>query len=222
MLLVNLSVSCKTLMLNVSVKCSLTPSLQLPVQYINVALHLCSSLCLSRSCFIVKMPSCTKQHHTWLTGLHRALTSTPSNIFGMNWNADCESDLITNISVGPHWCSGVWMGANPCCRFQHVVERPGKRIRCSAITHGWMFWCPHSFGHLVSVSLHYIHLSWGGWKNYNSYISSSTFRTLQTTAESLYIWQVELADCSLQPRWYYNLLSCHVTGNVNYSQVFKI
>jgi hypothetical protein len=24
-----------------------------------------------------------------LTGLHRALTSTPSNTFGMNWNADC-------------------------------------------------------------------------------------------------------------------------------------
>ena len=29
-----------------------------------------------------------------LTGLHRALTSTPSNTFGMNWNADCEPDLI--------------------------------------------------------------------------------------------------------------------------------
>ena len=26
---------------------------------------------------------------------HRALTSTPLNIFGMNWNTDCEPDLIT-------------------------------------------------------------------------------------------------------------------------------
>ncbi|CDR00764.1 unnamed protein product [Oncorhynchus mykiss] len=29
-----------------------------------------------------------------LTGLHRALTSTPSNTFGMNWNADCDPGLI--------------------------------------------------------------------------------------------------------------------------------
>ena len=29
-----------------------------------------------------------------LTGLHRALTSTPSNTFGMNWNAACEPGLI--------------------------------------------------------------------------------------------------------------------------------
>ena len=35
-----------------------------------------------------------------LTGLHRALTSTPSDTFGMNWNADCEPDLIAQ-----HQCS---------------------------------------------------------------------------------------------------------------------
>ena len=29
-----------------------------------------------------------------LTGLHRALTSSPLNTFGMNWNADCEPGLI--------------------------------------------------------------------------------------------------------------------------------
>ena len=34
-----------------------------------------------------------------LTGLHRALTSTPSNTFGMNWNADCEPGLIAQTSV---------------------------------------------------------------------------------------------------------------------------
>jgi hypothetical protein len=47
---------------------------------------------------------CTKQgpcrnglsRSVWknLTGLHRALTSTPSNTYGMNWNADCEPGLI--------------------------------------------------------------------------------------------------------------------------------
>jgi hypothetical protein len=30
-----------------------------------------------------------------LTGLHRALTSTPSNSFGMNWNVDCEPGQIS-------------------------------------------------------------------------------------------------------------------------------
>jgi hypothetical protein len=29
-----------------------------------------------------------------LTGLHRALTLTPSNIFLVNWNADCEPGLM--------------------------------------------------------------------------------------------------------------------------------
>jgi hypothetical protein len=34
-----------------------------------------------------------------LTGLYRALTSTPSNTFGMNWKAYCEPGLIA-----PHQC----------------------------------------------------------------------------------------------------------------------
>ena len=34
-----------------------------------------------------------------LDGLHRALTSTPSNTFGMNWNADCEPDINRPTSV---------------------------------------------------------------------------------------------------------------------------
>jgi hypothetical protein len=32
-----------------------------------------------------------------LTGLHRALTSTPSNTFKMNWNANCEPGLIAHL-----------------------------------------------------------------------------------------------------------------------------
>ena len=36
-----------------------------------------------------------------LTGLHRALTSPQSNTVGMNWNADCETDLITQHKCQP-------------------------------------------------------------------------------------------------------------------------
>lgn len=51
------------------------------------------------------MPSCTKVHKqnsfpslVWkgLTGLLGALASTPFKTFGMNWDADCEPDLITH------------------------------------------------------------------------------------------------------------------------------
>ena len=40
-----------------------------------------------------------------LTGLNRALTSTSWNIFGMNWNADCDPDQITQHHARPHECS---------------------------------------------------------------------------------------------------------------------
>lgn len=36
-----------------------------------------------------------------LTRPHRAMTSTPMNIFGMNWNGDCEAGLL----VQHHKCS---------------------------------------------------------------------------------------------------------------------
>ena len=53
-------------------------------QHDNVPVHKVSPYrnCLSRS--------------VWenLTGLHRALTSTPLNTFRMNWSADCEPGLI--------------------------------------------------------------------------------------------------------------------------------
>ena len=76
------------------------------------------------------MPLCTKQdpyrdglsRSVWknLTGLHRALTSTPWNTFGMNWNVDCEPDQIAqhhcptslmllwlNGSKSPQQCSNM-------------------------------------------------------------------------------------------------------------------
>ena len=70
---------------------------------------LCFQLCgnslgKALSCFSMTMPPCTKRgpHRNGLSrlvwknliGLHRALISTPLNTFGMNWNADCEPDLI--------------------------------------------------------------------------------------------------------------------------------
>jgi hypothetical protein len=70
---------------------------------------LCFQLCgnslgVALSCFNMTMPLCTKQgpyrnglsRSVWknLTGLERALTSTTSNTFGMNWNANFEPGLI--------------------------------------------------------------------------------------------------------------------------------
>ena len=69
-----------------------------------------NSLEKALSCFSMTMPRVQSEVHTEIvlsrsvlknwTGLHRALTSTPSNTFGINWNADCEPGLITQ-----HQCS---------------------------------------------------------------------------------------------------------------------
>jgi hypothetical protein len=37
-----------------------------------------------------------------LTGLPSTLNSSPSNTFGMNWNADCEPGLIAQHQCRPH------------------------------------------------------------------------------------------------------------------------
>uniref|UniRef100_A0AAZ3SGF1 Uncharacterized protein n=1 Tax=Oncorhynchus tshawytscha TaxID=74940 RepID=A0AAZ3SGF1_ONCTS len=37
-----------------------------------------------------------------LTGLHKALTSTSSNTFGVNWNIDCEPGLNRPMEASPH------------------------------------------------------------------------------------------------------------------------
>ena len=102
---------------------------------------LCFQLCGNNlgkalSCFNMTMPLCTKQgpyrnslsRSVWknLIDLHRALTSTPSHTFGMNWNADCEPDLIAqyqcltslmivwlNGSKSPEQCSNISWKAFP-------------------------------------------------------------------------------------------------------------
>ena len=88
------------------------------------------SLGKALSSFSMTISPCTKRgpysnglsRSVWknLTGLHRALTSTPLNTFGMNWNADCEPGLITqhqcptslmllwlNGSKSPQQCSNI-------------------------------------------------------------------------------------------------------------------
>ena len=82
---------------------------------------------------------CTKQgpytnglsRSVWknLTGLHRALISTPSNTFGMNWNANCEPDIIA-----PYQCTTsrmfLWLNGSKCptAMFQHLVESLPRRV----------------------------------------------------------------------------------------------
>ena len=83
--------------------------------------QLCSnSLGKALSCFSLIMPPCTKRgpyrnglsRSVWknLTGLHRALTSSPLNTFGMNWNANCEPCLIAQhqspTSLMLFWLNG--------------------------------------------------------------------------------------------------------------------
>jgi hypothetical protein len=62
------------------------------------------------------------------TGLHIALTSTPSKTFGMNCNADCEPGLISQ-----HLCpSSLLLLAEwkqvLSAMFHHLVESLPKRV----------------------------------------------------------------------------------------------
>ena len=67
-----------------------------------------------------------------LTGLHRALTSTPSKTFRMNWNADCAPGLIaqhrcpTSLMLVDEWKQV------PTAMFQHLVWKAfteeGRRL----------------------------------------------------------------------------------------------
>ena len=96
------------------------------------------SLGKALSCFSMTMPLCTKRDQYRngllrsvcknLTGLHRALTSTPSNTFGMNCNADCQPDLIAQ-----HQCPTTLMLVAewkqvPSAMFQHLVESVPRRV----------------------------------------------------------------------------------------------
>lgn len=72
-----------------------------------------------------------------LIRLHTTLTSTPYNIVGINWNANCEANLniwhhcvtlmpdLCPISV----CSCGWMGENHCFKFQANTHLLWRRER---------------------------------------------------------------------------------------------
>ena len=64
-----------------------------------------------------------------LTGLHRALTSTPSNTFGMNWKADCEPGLIAPNQL-PDLTNALmaeWKQVLTAM-FQHLAESIPRRV----------------------------------------------------------------------------------------------
>ena len=87
---------------------------------------LCFQLCgnslgKALSCFSMTMPPCTRRgpyrndllRSVWKnsTGLHRALTSTPSNTFGMNWNTDCEPHLMAQYQC-PTSLMHLWLNGS--------------------------------------------------------------------------------------------------------------
>ena len=63
-----------------------------------------------------------------LTGPHRALTSSPSNTFGINWNADCEPGLIAqHQSPTSLMLVAEWKKVH-AAMFQHLVESLSIRV----------------------------------------------------------------------------------------------
>ena len=129
------------------------------------------------------MPPCPKQgpyrdglsRPAWknLTGLHRALTSTSSNIFGMNWNADSEPGLIAKhhcpTSVMLLWLNG---SKSPQLASPTSSGKPSQKSGgCSSSIRGdQLHIYAHDFGmrwstircpHTVEVgSLHALMLEW--------------------------------------------------------------
>jgi hypothetical protein len=63
-----------------------------------------------------------------LTGLHRALTSTPSNTFGINWNVGCElSQIAPHQSQTSLMFVAEWKQV-PAAMLQHLVESLPRRV----------------------------------------------------------------------------------------------
>ena len=93
---------------------------------------------------------------------------TPSNTFGMNWNADCEPDLITqrqcptslmllwlNGSKSPQQCSNIKWKTFPE-EWRLLQQQRGNQLHINAHDFGmrcWMSRCPPTFGHVVSFHL---------------------------------------------------------------------
>jgi hypothetical protein len=61
-----------------------------------------------------------------LTGLHRALTSTPSITFGMNWNSNCEPGLITQHQC-PTSLMLLWLNGSPYSNIPTSSAKPFQK-----------------------------------------------------------------------------------------------
>ena len=125
---------------------------------------------MALSCFSMTMPPCTKRGpyrndlsrsvQKNLTGLHRALTSTPFNTFGLNWNADCEPGLIAqnhSCSLMLLWvseskslqqCSNIQWKAFPE-DWRLLQQQRGDQLHING--HKFGMRCPHTFGHVVYI-----------------------------------------------------------------------
>ena len=97
------------------------------------------------SCFSMTMPPCTKRgpcrngllRSVWknLTGLHRALTSTPLNTFGMNWNSNYEPGLIA-LHQCPTSLMLLWHQSVPAAMFQLLLEILPRRVEAVIAANG--------------------------------------------------------------------------------------
>jgi hypothetical protein len=79
-----------------------------------------------------------------LTGLDRDLTSTPSDTFGINWNADCEPGLITQHQC-PTSLMLLWLNGSPCSNVPTSCGKPSQQSGGSYSSNGWI-----KFGHTYS------------------------------------------------------------------------
>jgi hypothetical protein len=59
-----------------------------------------------------------------VAGLHRALTSTPLNTFGLNWNVVCEPTSASDLS---HALVAEWKQV-PTALYQHLMESLPRRV----------------------------------------------------------------------------------------------
>ena len=89
-----------------------------------------------------------------LTGLHRALISTPSNTFGMNWNTDCKPGLIAQHQcLTSRMLMAEWKQV-PAAMFQHLVESLPRRVEAVIAAQGrdQLHINAHEFGKRCSSS----------------------------------------------------------------------
>ena len=98
-----------------------------------------------------------------MTGLHRTLTSTLSNTFGMNWNADCEPGGL----IAQHQCADLtnalvteWKKV-PSVMFQPLVESLPRREEAviAAMFHHLVESLPRRAASVIAVRGDQLHIN---------------------------------------------------------------